>query len=259
MKRFTSLFLVLGCIMLAVPALAQSGTENRPKGTLGSGAITIEQIQSEIVQYTAQRNGINVFFVLPRGWELKEEGLDSKTGELIDGVPAYMLLSRAPVARPDDPTDLVFELRIYDQGLTENLPADLSEEDRDQKVRFRAFLDAQLNQALSRGWKVLSETKDIIPKPYGPNDRPYGQTAFVPIFYETKEGAKLYTFTTVTWDTVWMMSFLVAKDQTDNYGALMALMLDNTFALTDEQFEAVEEAQAAAKKKLEEEGVLPKE
>jgi hypothetical protein len=258
MMRFTFVVLVLGCLALAAPAMAQAPKDERPAGTIGSGAITIEQIKNEVVEYTAKRNGINVFFVLPRGWELQEEGLDKKTGSLVEGVPAYMLLSRAPVAKPEDPTDLIFELRIYEKGLTQDLPKDMSAEDRDQKARFKAFLDSQLSQALSRGWKVMTDTKDIVPKPYGPKDRPYGQTAFVPIFYQTKEGAMLYTFTTVTWDSVWMMSFLVTKDQTDNYGALMALMLDNSFALTDQQFDAVQKAQQEALKKLEEEGKLGK-
>ena len=244
-------------VLVAAPCFAQ-GNDGRPAGTVGSGSITVEQILQDIVQYTAERNGINVFFVLPRGWELQEEGLDKQTGELVEGVPAYMLLSRAPVADPDDPTDLVFEMLIYEQGLTENLPEDLPEEERTHKARFRGFLDAQLSQALSRGWTVETDVKDIVPKPYGPDDRPYGQTAFVPIFYKTEEGAMLYTFTSVAWDTVWMLRFLVAKDQTDNYGALIALILDNSFALTDEQYEEIERRQAEALKELEAEGNAPK-
>jgi hypothetical protein len=257
MTRFTFIVIALGAVLLmAVPSFAEAPKDDRPQGTIGSGSITIEQIEKEVVEYTAKRKGINVFFVLPRGWELQEEGLDKKTGQLAEGVPAYMLLSRAPVAKPEDPTDLIFELAIFEQGLTENLPADLPEAERDQKARFKAFLDAQLSQALGRGWKVLTDVKDIVPKPYGSAKRPYGQTAFVPIFYETKEGAKLYTFTSVTWDTVWMMRFLVSKDQTDNYGALMALMLDNTFALTDQQFAEVQKAQEEALAKLKAEGKL---
>ncbi len=257
MKRFTLLVLTAAAVlMMAAPCFAE-GQDGPPPGTIGSGSITIEQIQKDIVQYTAERNGIKVFFVLPRGWELKEEGLD-KAGKLLEGVPAYLLLSRAPVAKPDDPTDLVFELHVYEQRLPIDGITDKDGKKVDQKELFRGFLDAQLNQALGRGWKVLTEAKDIVPKPYGPENRPYGQTPFVPIFFETKEGAKLYTFTSVAEDTVWMLRFLVTKDQTENYGALIALILDNTFALTDAQYTEVEQRQAAALKKLEQEGKAPK-
>lgn len=246
MKNYAVIVIAL---LLALPLAAHAQGEqfdDRPSGTIGSGSLSVEQIQQDIVQYQATRNGINVFFVLPRGWELLEEGLDEETGELAEGVPAYMLLSRAPVADPDDPTDFIFELAIYEQKIKSEGETDEQGNAVGQSEQFRAFLDAQLSQALGRGWKVQTPVGDIVPKPYGAEDRPFGQTAFVPIFYETQGGAMLYTFTSVTWETIWMIRFLVSEDQSDNYGALIALMLDNTFALTDEQFEEVQRRQEEA-------------
>lgn len=69
-------------------------------------------------------------------------------------------------------------------------------------------------------------------------------TVFVPIFYEVppahnskSKGSVLYTFTSVVNGKVWMLKFLVAKDQIDNYGALIALILNNSFGMTKAEYE----------------------
>ncbi len=39
---------------------------------------------------------------------------------------------------------------------------------------------------------------------------------------------------------MWTLKFLVAEDQIDNYGALIALILDNSFGLTEAEMKEME-------------------
>lgn len=230
-------------LLAALPALAAPDKDKKdqkdtgaPPGSVGAGAMTLEQITKELQYLTAQKEGIVVNFILPKGWEVVEEGIDAKTGKVREDLNVYSLLSRRPVADPKDPTDFIFELDIYKHGLKEGAKADpktgVVPSEADQ---FKEFLDVQMSVNIKGRLKVTSKPADIVPRAYGPDNRP--KTIFVPVFYETPTGADLYTFTSVAGDKVWQMKFLVSKGQTENYGALIALMLDNTFGMTDAEFQ----------------------
>lgn len=241
----TGLFL-LGGMLLTTATWAQSSvngnSSGEPPGSMGSGAITATQFTKDLQILMTEWQGTVINFVLPRGWELVEAGLDSKTGKLRDDLKIYSLISRAPVAKKGDPTDLLFELDIFKQGLLEDLPADTPADQRTEPAQFNGFLNAQITINIKAGARCVTKPQDIEAKPYGPPTRP--PTMFVPIFYEVPpphnskgKGSVLYTFTSVAGGKVWMLKFLVAKDQIDNYGALIALILNNSFGLTKAEYE----------------------
>jgi hypothetical protein len=240
------LLFVIILALAATPALAQDKDSNKqgelPPGVVGSGAITLQQLTEDLQFLITEKYGIVVAFVLPRGWELVEQGIDPKTGKLREDLNVYSVISRAPVAKKGDPTDLIFELHIFKRGLLEDLPKNTKPEDKTEAVQFRNFLDEQLGINLKAGLKCLTKAADINAKPYGPPTRP--KTYFVPIFYEVPpppdsggKGSMLYTFTSVAGNKIWMLKFLVSKDQVDNYGALIAFVLDNALAMTKQQYE----------------------
>jgi hypothetical protein len=232
-------YLAAIALIIAVPAGAAHAQQNNgddvPPGTKGSGVITLEQMTEDLQFFRIEQEGIFVHFVLPAGWELVEEGVDPATGEVDPDIPAYVLLSRSPIHTADEPTDFIFELDIYHQGLTEDLPADLPEEERNPGVQLWNFLNAQMSLYLKGGLTCRTARNEIEAKPYGTTSPQRQPTFFVPLAYDTPTGAELYTFTTFTGDKVWTLKFLVAEDQIDNYGALIALILDNSFGLTEKE------------------------
>jgi hypothetical protein len=235
--RIAVLALVGGAVLASTAwaAPAKSSGNSEPAGSAGSGAVTATQITKDLQFLLTEREGIVVNFVLPRGWELVEESTDPKRN-------IYALISRAPVTKKGDPTDLLFELDIYKHGLLEDLPADTPQDQRDSGVQLWNFLNAQITMNLKAGAKCTTKPQNIEAKPYGPPSR--DPTMFVPIFYDipappkTKgKGSTLFTFTSMVGDKVWMVKFLVAKDQVDNYGALIALVLNNSFGMTKEKYD----------------------
>jgi hypothetical protein len=304
--RFVFNIVVLLALLAALPAFAAPDKDKKdqkdqgvPPGTIGSGTVTLEQLTKELQFLTAQKEGIVVNFILPKNWELIEEGIDAKTGKVREDLNVYSLLSRRPVTDPKDPTPFIFELDIYKHGLTEAVKADPKTGQLPTTAeQFKNSLDLQMSSNIKGGLKVKSKPADIVPRVYGPGKtRP--QTIFVPISYETPTGAMLYTFTSVAADSyhfqgcpyaakfkvpisikdaealgynacmlceprdkngpvsvdkntmvsvthsgkaeakVWQMKFLVNKDQVDNYGALIALMLDNAFGLTEAEYQGL--------------------
>jgi len=232
------LIAMLLCLTLpAVSAAAQTkgSDDDVPPGTVGEGLITLEQLTNELQFFRIEREGIYVHFVLPTGWELVEQGIDPTTGEVDPDIPYYGLLSRTPRNAPDEPTDFIFELDIYNRGLLDDLPADTPAEERNPGVQMRHFVNEQLTIYLKGGLKCRTKRNEVQAKAYGTTSPQRDPTYFVPLAYDTPTGAELYTFATFTGDKVWEVKFLVAKGQIDNYGALIALILDNTFGLTEEQ------------------------
>jgi hypothetical protein len=227
-------------LLLSGAALAQGGQQkpkdDRPAGTYDSGAITLEQMTQGLQFLISKRYGIVVNYVLPQGWEVAEQAKNG-TGPKDPGRLAS--LSRRPMADPKEPTDFIFELDIYEPDILSGLDANMDKKAKDAEIgkRFRNFLDAQMGINIKAGMKVLSKAGEIVPRQYGPDGtRP--KTTLVPIRYQTKEGgATLHTFTGLTGGQVWQVKFLVNKDQEQTYGALMAIILNNTFALTDAQYE----------------------
>ena len=234
MKQTCGLWVVLLAAVLLLPVAAHAQATEGGEG--GSGVITIDQLDKDLEVFFTEYAGINVFYVLPRGWDVGEQGVDKETGKLMENVNRYVLVSRSPVVDENDVPDLVFELSIFDYGLFDGMPAGVSDEERAtyEQESFMAFLDVQLSDALNSGLHCLSDPGDIRPKPYGTGTRP--PTLFVPIYYETQGAAKIYTFTSAYDGKVWMLKFLVKADQVQNYGGLIALILNNSFALTPEEF-----------------------
>jgi hypothetical protein len=240
----TLLLLMLGASSaLAAPAAKPKGkpADDRPAGTHDSIAMTVDQMYKDLQFLVAQKYGTNVHYVLPKGWEIVEqtrEGKTDKQGRKVPGV--YTVVSRRKMADPKEPTDFIFELDIYQPDILADMATNLSqdEETKQTGLRFKSFLDAQLKMNLQAGFKCLSTAGEISPKLYGPDGtRP--KTTFVPIRYRTKEGALLYTFTSLTGGQVWQLKFLVSKDQEKNYEGLITILVNSAFALTDKQFQEV--------------------
>lgn len=246
---------VLALLLPAVAlAQAQGQKGGEPPGSIGSGAITVKQLLEDTKHWVAEKEGIVVVFILPKGWELAEQGIDAKTGKLKEDLNVYSLISRAPVAKKGDPTDLIFELKIYKRGLLDGLPANTPADQRKPGVQLWRFLNEQVSINAKGGLKCITSIQDMKEKPYGPGPplREY-YTMFVPIFYEVppppgskSSGSVLYTFTSMTGDKAWMLRFLVNKDQVDNYWALIALVLHETIGMTKDEYEQYMAAAKAA-------------
>ena len=270
LTRFSKCLLLapLAALVFCASALAQG--EQAPPGSVGSVVMTLEQLTKEIATYKIDKFGIHAHFVLPKNWSLEEQGKDPKTKKVKEGLPIYVLTSRAPTEKPTDPTPMIFEVDIYDGGLTRDMPANTTDEARreERAKRFWSFLNTQMSLNIKSGNKLLTQRSDIEAKPYGVGQNEKGQRVvrpgrpvqyFVPIFYEVKppsnmanaKGAVLYTFSTFTGDTPWMIKFLVSKEETEDFGGLIAIILDNSFGLTDKDYKALIKARDAAAAKAE--------
>jgi hypothetical protein len=76
---------------------------------------------------------------------------------------------------------------------------------------------------------------DLVSKPNEIKAKEYRKgTFFVPIRYKSPEGSMLYTFTSFEGTTIYQLKFLVSEDMVEQHGMLIALMLRNAFALTEE-------------------------
>jgi hypothetical protein len=172
----------------------------------------------------------------------------------------FTTMSRRKMASPNDPTDFIFELNIYEPNITAGI------DDKDQKKfddavgkRFRDFLDAQLSLNIQGKNKVISRASDIAPKKYGPTPRngisTRPQTTLVPIHYQVPppkgqgNSAELYTFTGLTGGRIWQLKFLVNADMVKTYEPLIAIIVNNAFALTDAQQAELEKNTKAIKEK----------
>lgn len=260
--KYTILLVVLSVGLLgsalAAPAKPQKPKDDRPPGTVGSGAISYEQISAGLQYLIAAKHGIAVNYVLPKGWEVVEKVIPGSGKS--PGV--FTTMSRRKMPDPSDPTDFIYELSIYEPNITASIPKNLSKEAYDKEVgkRFREFLDAQLVVNLKGQNKVISSASDIVPKQYGPKNeagvttRP--PTTFVPIHYQVPppkgqkgDAAELYTFTGLTGGHIWQLKFLVNQDAVPTYESLIAIMVNNTFALTAEQQKELEKNTAAIKQR----------
>ncbi|MCB1222192.1 MAG: hypothetical protein H7A35_02745 [Planctomycetales bacterium] len=210
----------------ATPAFAQQGGQNPPETGDDSMVITLKQMSENLDKFRTERDGIVVHFVLPKGWDLIEQGIDPKTGEEIKDVGMYALLARRPMPG-DTPTDFIFELDIYDRRLMEDLPADIPEEDRNESAQFWGFINAQIAMNARSGIKMTSEVRDINLKEYRKD------MAWVPIYYESQaNGTRLITFTTVVDRKLVVMKFLISKDMYEVHKGLVALIINNSWVIT---------------------------
>jgi hypothetical protein len=261
----------LPALLLAAPAKAAPAKDDGKNTVI----ITADQLAKDINTYKVQKYGIHAHFVLPKNWELNEPEKD-KSGKVSDDLPYYVILSHAPTSHPNDPTDLVFEMRIFKRGLTEDMPANTTKEKREEErgKRFWAFLNKQISDSTKMGMKLTTDRSQIRAKPYGvavdangnaqtdKNGKIKGKPGrpvqyFVPLHYDIKplgdkgNGSKLFTFNTFTGDTIWQITFLVTKDQLDTFGGLITIIMDNSFGLTDTVVKQIEEEKkkAAAKAK----------
>jgi hypothetical protein len=225
--------IVLAGLLTAAPAWAQ---EDDPD-IMGSGVITPEQMSEDISVCITKFENIVVFYVLPRGWEGAEQGIDRETGRLDEELNRYVLLSRSPMAEDDEAPDFVFELSIYREVLPEEWDAGLSEEERSEmeESAFWDFVNMQMGVNAKAGWHCVTPQSEIKAKPYSTGTRQ--PTFFVPIFYEREGKVNIYTFTSITAGKIWGLKFLVKSDQIDNYGALIAYIINNAFAMPEEDFE----------------------
>jgi hypothetical protein len=253
--RTYAVLFALALLLLPAAALAQGKNQkgSEPPGAIGSGAVTLKQLTEELQFLETEKESIVISFVLPKGWEIEEQGIDAKTKKLNEDLNVYSLISHAPVAKTGDPSDLIFELKIYKKGLLDNLPPDTPADQRNAGVQLWKFLNAQISINVRGGLKCTTPAQDIDKKPYGPGPPLREYTWFVPIQYDVPPlpgshgpGSMLYTFTSMTGDKVWMLRFLVSKDQVDNYGALIALVLHNTFGMTKDEYEQYMAAAKAA-------------
>jgi hypothetical protein len=238
------MWLAFYSLAFAAPATKESPKGNDvPKDSAGSIVIPIQSMAEDLQMLEARKYGIVVRYILPKGWKV-EEAKDAETRKLRDDMHVYIVTSARPMPDPGDKTDFVFELDMYEQTISEALPKDSNSKDLQAAYMkaFLAFLDEQLSMNLKQGYKLLNNVKDIQPKEYGPDSR--GKyTYFWPIYYElppppkNKEGLKgahLYTFTSYEGDRIYMLKFLVSKDMVEQHAGLIAFMLDNCWAVTEE-------------------------
>lgn len=219
-------------LLLCTTAFAQQGQQQED----GENAmvITLEQMSKDLDKFRTERDGIIVHFVLPKGWDLVEQGIDPKTGEPLEDAGVYALLARRPMPG-DAPTDFIFEMDIYERRLMEDLPADIPEEERKEDYQFMSFLNAQISFNARAGMKMTSEIRDIVPKEYRKG------MFWVPIYYESQStGTKLLTFTTAIDRKLVMLKFLVSKDAMDLHKGLVALIVNNSWVITEEELKEIE-------------------
>jgi hypothetical protein len=238
-KKIIVLAMLLG-ISLSSFAFAAQGA---PKGSSGGGSITIEQLTKGLDMLYSDRFGIVVHYSLPKGWERIEQGVDPKTGKLLEGVHKYVVLARRPMRDPKEPTDFIFELDIFEQQMdTSKLPKNATDEQIRDALgeQLTEFLNMDISGHLKQSMEMESRPRDIVAKEYRKG------TFFIPVRYKTKEGAKLYTFTSFEGTTVYQLKFLVSEDMVEQHGMLIALILKNSFALTKEMHEQLLKQQPKA-------------
>lgn len=223
----------LAALLLAAPAWAQEDPADGGAGVIAG--------PDNIANCITKFEGVVVFYVLPKGWEGAEQGVDRETGELDEDLQRYVLLSRSPRTDANGAPDLVFELSIYREALPSSWDADLSAAERAEmeQAAFWEFIDAQLAVNTEEGWELVTPEASIAAKPYGTGARP--STYFVPVSYERAGRLRLYTFTTVTAGKVWSLKFLVSAEQDRNYTALISFILNNSFAMSEAQFDRYQE------------------
>lgn len=227
---------VLAGLLAAAPAWAQDDAQEG-----GSGVITRDDWANNISNCITKFEGIVVLYVVPKGWEGAEQGVDPKTGKLDEDQNRYVLLSKSPRADENGVPECLFELSIYREVLPEEWDESLSKEEQSEmeQAAFWDFIDAQMKLNAKLGWHCDTPTDDIKSIPYGTGVRP--PTYFVPVQYEREGKVRLYTFTTITADKVWTMRFLVQVAQAKNYEALIAFILSNSFAMSEEKFDKYQE------------------
>ena len=236
--------IMLACGMLLVlnlGAWAQTSKEDIEKQLdhERSGVITLEQLQKDLNTHHTGFGGIVVSFVLPKGWDPVEATVDPKTKLQYEEIGVYSLVAASPTLEPEEPPDMVFELDIFEKGLLSDLPDSTPEAERNPVFQMQNFLNEQINFHIKGGLEFITPVRDIKPKKYG-TSLVRDATWFTHIKFEVPEGGgMLYTFTSLTGDIVWMVKFYVADGQTENYSALIALILNNTFGLSEQEFNEV--------------------
>ena len=230
---------------------AQNAAADEDTEATGISLPMLTSMQTQV----AEKEDIVVHFVLPPNWEVAEEGIDPATGRLAEDLKQYTLLSRRPVAHPDDPVDFIFELDIFEPRLKIELPAGFDSLAPAEKNRaheqasadaLTAFLNMQMNVFLQAGMKCETPIREIKAKPFTPEGAGRPDTYFVPITYGVPPppggtGKTLYTFTSFTGNTVWQVKFLVSSDQLEAYYGLITLIINNTFAVTAEAWEILKQ------------------
>lgn len=226
---------VTAALLAAAPAWAQDSA-----GESGAGVISVPDLDN-IANCVTLFEGLAVLYVLPKGWEGAEQGVDRQTGKLDEELKRYVLLSRSPQRDDNGAPHLVFELSIYRQALPVEWDASLSAAERAEmeQAAFWEFIDAQLAVHAEQGWELDMPQDSIAAKPYGTGARP--STYFVPVHYEREGKIKLYTFTSVAAGKVWSLKFLVQAEQDENYQALIAFILNNSFAMSEAKFAEYQE------------------
>jgi len=259
-------WLGLSCLALAAP----TGKKDKPKeegpppGTVGNIIIRAKDLSENLQMLEVPKYDIVVRYILPKGWKLEEQGKDPKTGKVREDTGIYVVTSRRPMPDPKEATDFVFELDMFEAKISAGIPKDTPQGEAYEAAfldQFRGFLNTQVTMNLKLGNKMLTRSKDIGPKEYGPDSRGK-KTVFWPIFYEVppppgdksgSKGAILYTFTSFEGDTVYQLKFLVSKDMVEQHNGLIAIILDNTWAVTAEADkklrELAKQAEAEAKSK----------
>ncbi len=231
------ILIVSALLLLATTAFAQTSQDDREKGLdhERSGVITLEQLQKDLKTHHTGFGGIVVSFVLPKGWEPIEATVNPKTLKQYEEIGIYSLVAAAPTEDENEPPDMVFELDIFEKSLLADLPPETPIEERQPVFQMWNFLNEQINFHIKGNLKLVTPIREIKPQPYGtsPEREP---TWFTHLKFEIPDGGMLYTFTALSGDKVWMLKFYVEEGQTENYGALIALILNNTFGLTEAEF-----------------------
>ena len=162
--------LLAGVLLLATPALAQGGTDSEEEGG-GSIVMTWDNLLNDIQQLVTPFNDIVILSVLPRGWDIGEQGVKHGSSrddaELAENINRYVLVSRSPVVDDSEAPDFTFELSIFKHGLFDEMPAGLSEDEQStfEAEAFRTFLDIQISDALNAGLHCTSKAAEIKPMP----------------------------------------------------------------------------------------------
>lgn len=231
--RFAIGIFTLCCLLfMAAPARAQQSQDSA-----GSGMITIDDFADSIEWMATSYEDIVILWILPKNWEVAEQGVDPETGELDERMGRYVLMARAPMFEDETEPDMVIELSIYRTSLHEGLPEDATKEEvaEHEEEMMLAFLDTQISEALHNGLVCLTESEDMGFLPYGTGTRP--PTYFFPLKFATPNNeTMIYTFSSAYKDRVWGLRFLMKEEQVDNYLPLVALIVNNSFAMTEEEY-----------------------